>query len=77
MLLYNYRKGNKIKTNREGDRNMTKINGYDVKHCYAGIDQYTVCKDGKEIGTCYDISTVARWTETDPETVKEEMWKQR
>ena len=56
---------------------MTKINGYDVEHCYAGIDQYTVCKDGKEIGTCYDISTVARWTETEPETVKDEMWKQR
>lgn len=56
---------------------MIKINGYDVKCTYAGIDQYTVYKGGKEIGTCWDLGTVARWTETEVETVKEEMWKQR
>lgn len=56
---------------------MTKINGYEVNSIYAGIDVYIVYKDGKEVGTCYDIGTVARWTETDAETVKEEMWKQR
>ena len=53
------------------------INGYNVIYCYAGIDQYTVYKDGKEIGTCWDIGTVAKWTGTDAETVKEEMWNQR
>ena len=57
--------------------NKYKINGYDVKVTYAGIDQYTVSKDGREIGVCWDISAVAEWTETDVETVKEEMWKQR
>lgn len=57
--------------------NNYKINGYDVTYTYAGIDQYTVRKDGKEIGTCWDLGTVAKWTETDAETVKEEMWKQR
>ena len=54
-----------------------KINGFDVKHTYAGIDQYTIFKDGKDIGTCWSISAVAKLTETDAETVKEEMWKQR
>ena len=57
--------------------NNYKINGYDVKYTYAGIDQYTIYKDGKEIGTCWGISDVAKLTETDAETVKEEMWKQR
>lgn len=56
---------------------MIKINGYEVKCTYAGIDQYTVYKDGKEINTCWSISSVARMTETDVDTVKEEMWKQR
>lgn len=56
---------------------MYKINGYDVVYTYAGIDQYTVYKNGKEIGTCWDIGTVARWTETDVETVKNAMWEQR
>ena len=56
---------------------MIKINGYEVKCTYAGIDQYTVCKDGKEIGTCWSIGAVARLTETDAKTVKEEMWAQR
>ena len=56
---------------------MIKINGYDVKCTYAGIDQYTVYKDGKEIGTCWGIKDVAEMTETDTETVKEEMWNQR
>lgn len=54
-----------------------KINGYEVNYCYVGIDQYTVLKDGKEIGTCWCISDVARWTQTDAETVEEEMWNQR
>ena len=53
------------------------INGYKVVYCYAGLDQYTVYKDDKEIGTCWDIDTVAKWTKTDAETVKEEMWNQR
>lgn len=53
------------------------INGYEVRYCYAGIDQYTVYKNGKEIGTCWDIGSVAKMTETDAETVKSEMWKQR
>jgi len=53
------------------------INGYDVLYNYAGIDQYTVYKDSKEIGTCWDLASVARWTETSPEVVKEEMWNQR
>ena len=57
--------------------NKYKINGYDVTCCYAGIDQYIVSKDGREIGICWDINTVAKWTEADAETVKEEMWKQR
>lgn len=57
--------------------NHYRINGYIVKHTYAGIDQYTVCKDEKEVGTCWSIATVAEWTETDAETVKEEMWEQR
>ena len=56
---------------------MIRINGFDVKCTYAGIDQYTVYKDGKEINTCWSISDVATMTETDAETVKEEMWKQR
>ncbi len=53
------------------------INGYDVKITYAGLDQYTVYKEGKEIGTCWDLATAARWTKTDVETFKEEQWKQR
>lgn len=57
--------------------NNYKINGYDVKHTYAGIDQYTVYKDGKEIATTWSISDVAELTQTNVETVKEEMWKQR
>lgn len=56
---------------------MTKINGYEVHSCYAGIMQYTICKDGKEIGVCWAIQDVARLTESDVETVHEEMWKQR
>ena len=57
--------------------NLYKINGYEVHHTYAGIDQYTVFEDGKDIGTCWSIDDVARLTRTDVETVKEEMWKQR
>lgn len=57
--------------------NKYKINGYDIIYTYAGIDQYTVYKDGKEIATCWDIGTVAKLTETNVVTVKEEMWKQR
>lgn len=57
--------------------NKYKINGYDVTCCYAGIDQYTVCKDGREIATTWSIADVAKLTKTDVETVKEEMWKQR
>lgn len=57
--------------------NKYKINEYDVIYTYAGIDQYTVYKDGKEIGTCWSIASVAKWTKTDAETVKKEMWKQR
>lgn len=56
---------------------MTKINGFEVKHTYAGIDQYTVYKDGKDIGTCWSLRAVAEMTGTDADTVKEEMWKQR
>ena len=59
------------------ETNKYEINEYDVAYAYAGIDQYTVYKNGEEIGTCWDIKTVAKWTETDVETVKEEMWKQR
>lgn len=57
--------------------NIYTINGYEVRYTYAGIDQYTVCKDGKEIGTCWSIGALAKMTETDVNTVKEEMWKQR
>lgn len=57
--------------------NKFKINEYDVVYTYAGIDQYTVYKDGKEIGTCWKLGNVAEWTKTDVGTVKEEMWKQR
>lgn len=56
---------------------MIKINGYNIKHTYAGIDQYTIYKNEKEIATTWSIADVARLTETDAETVKEEMWKQR
>ena len=56
---------------------MIKINGFELKHTYAGIDQYTIYKDGKEIGTCWSIAEVAKMMETDAETVKEEMWNQR
>lgn len=56
---------------------MTKINGYEIKHTYAGIDEYTIYKDGVDLGTCWSIADVARMTQTDAETVKEEMWKQR
>lgn len=49
---------------------MVRINGYDVVYCYAGIDQYTVYKDGKEIGTCWSLDAVARLTESDADTVK-------
>lgn len=57
--------------------NNYKINGYNVILTYAGIDQYTVYKDEKEIATTWSISDVAELTQTDVETVKEEMWKQR
>lgn len=57
--------------------NKYKINGYDVTYCYAGIDQYVVHKDGKEIAVTWSIADLAALTETDVETVKEEMWKQR
>lgn len=53
------------------------INGYEVIYTYAGIDQYTVIKNGVEIGTCWSIGTLAEWTEVDAETVKEELWRQR
>lgn len=55
-----------------------KINGFDVVSWYAGFDCYAVYKDGEKTGnnTCC-LSDVARMTETDVETVKEEMWKQR
>lgn len=53
------------------------INGYEVRCCYAGIDQYTIYKDGKEVATTWSIADVAQLTETDAETVKSEMWKQR
>ena len=57
--------------------NIYTINGYEVRHSYAGIDQYTVYRAGIDIGTCWSIADVARLCETDPDTVKEEMWKQR
>lgn len=57
--------------------NIYKINGYDVKHTYAGLDQYTVYKNGKDLATTWSIADVAKLTETDAEIVKEEMWKQR
>lgn len=57
-------------------KNTYTINGYEVKHTYAGIDQYTVSRDGKEIGTCWSIGDVAKMTKTDADTVKEEMWRQ-
>lgn len=56
---------------------MTKINGYEVSSFYQGIMVYVVYKDGKEIGTCWSTQDVAMLTETDAETVQEEMWKQR
>ena len=58
-------------------KNSYLINGCDVRCSYAGIDQYTVYKDGKEIGTCWSIGQLARLTETDAKTVKEELWRQR
>lgn len=57
--------------------NNYKINGYDVHCFYAGLDTFVVFKDGKEIATTWSISDVAKLTQTDAETVKEEMWKQR
>lgn len=54
-----------------------QINGYQVCYCYAGVDQYTIYKDGAEVGTCWDLGTVSRLTNTDAEAVKAEMWKQR
>ena len=53
------------------------INGYEVRYCYAGIDQYTVYKDGVELGTCWSIGDLARMTETDATTVNEELCRQR
>ena len=55
--------------------NNYKINGYDVRHTYAGIDQYTVSKDGEEIGTCWSIGAVAELTKTTPEIVRAELYK--
>lgn len=52
------------------------INGYLVRHCYAGIDQYTVFDGDKEIGTCWSISALAKMVGVDAETVNEEIWKQ-
>ena len=57
--------------------NTYMINGYKVVYCYAGIDQYTVYKDGKEIGTCWDIGKVGEWVKMDAEAVKEYMWEHR
>ncbi len=54
-----------------------KINGYDIHYTYAGIDQYTIYKGGKEICTCWSISEVASRIGVDGGTVREEMWKQR
>ena len=54
-----------------------QINGYQVNSYYAGVVQYTIYKDGVEVGTCWDLDTVSRWTNTDVEVVKDEMWKQR
>ncbi len=56
---------------------MYKINGYNVVHTYAGIDQYTVYNGRNEIGTCWDLDTVAKWTKTNTEAVIDAMWKQR
>lgn len=57
--------------------NIFTINGYKVIYTYAGIDQYTIYKNENEICTTWSISDVAKITETDVETVKEEMWEQR
>jgi len=54
-----------------------KINGYVVKHWYAGIDNYSVFKDGAELVTCWELNTVARTVGVDVETLKAEMWRQR
>lgn len=49
------------------------INGFEVISTYAGINQFTVRKNEVEIGTCWDLETVAKWTETDVEAVKEKL----
>jgi hypothetical protein len=57
--------------------NRYKINGYDVQYTYAGLAQYTVYKDGEDLGTCWSIADLARMTEIDAATVNEEVWKQK
>ena len=56
--------------------NKYKINGYDIHFCYAGIEQYTIYLNGKEIQTCWGLSDIARIINVDAETIKNEMWKQ-
>lgn len=54
------------------------VNGYKLSH-YRSVNRevYLVYRDGKSLGLCWSIDALAKLIETDAETIKAEMQKQR